>query len=72
MNEMQVNSKSVSFMRSFRKRKETKTVAIGVRLQQTAEKVSEMYFTKEIMIMFTIENEIQRTAMFCLLFGGIS
>lgn len=72
MNEMQVNNKSVNFMRSFRRRKETKTVAIGVRLRLTAWKVSEMYFTKEYCIMFSIHAEIHRTAMFNLLFGGIS
>jgi len=67
-----VNSKSVSFMRSFRRRKETKTVAIGVRLRLTAWNVSEMYFIKEYCIMFSADAEIQRNVKFSLLFGGIS
>jgi hypothetical protein len=72
VNEIQVNSKSVTLMDSLSSKNETKTVAIGVRLRLTAWKVSEMYLTKEYYIMFSIDAEIQRTAMFCLLFGGIS
>ena len=71
-NEMQVNNKSVSFIDSFRRRYEMKTVAIGVRLRLTAWKVSEMYFTSEYYMMFSIEAETHRTSRSVLLPAGTS
>ena len=71
-NEMHVNNKSVSFIDSFRRRYEMKTVAIGVRLRLTAWKVSEMYFTSEYCMMFSIEAETHRTSRSVLLPSGTS
>ena len=49
-----------------------KTGAIGVRLRLTAWKVSEMYFTSEYCMMFSIEAETHRTSRSVLLPAGTS